>query len=523
MSFSPSQDKNPVIELTSNVIHGFTNSVLLSRFDNPKPTPKFHDILWDYCCSSNPYVAIAAPRGHAKSTAVTHTYTLASIVFRLRRFALLAAQTEGQAIQFLGDLKKEFYENDALINLFGVGDVIKDTESDVIVQFKDKSEARIIVRGSGQQVRGLKWRNTRPDLIIGDDLENDEIVLNDDRRAKFKSWVFNALLPCGADDALVRFVGTILHMDSMLESTMPNKTRGQVITTPLMDYYVPDTHNRSIWHSIKFRAHPGLDDFSEILWPEKFPEERLRAIRQTYIEQGTPEGYSQEYLNNPIDESHAFFKRKDILDIPEYEAFYSKTKEPETFYAAIDMAISEKSQRARTAIAICGISPTGMLRVRDIIKGRWDSLEIVENMFYVQERYRPQLFWVEEENISRAVGPFLYEEMRKPDRPFINLDYVKPSNDKLIRARPLQARMRAKGVQFDKQAEWFASLEEEIAYFPRGKFKDQVDALSYICLKLDEMTYPLNKEEQAELEYQQEYEESIYFSSDSGANPITGY
>lgn len=520
---SAAQQQEELIELTADVIYGFTNSVLLSRFDSPKPTPEFHREAWSYCCSPYPYVAIAAPRGHAKSTAITHSYVIANIVFRNRRFVLIAAQTEGQAIQFLGDIKKEFYENEDLIRLFGISGVIKDTESDIIVKFNDGHEARIIVRGSGQQVRGLKWRNTRPDLIIGDDLENDEIVLNDERRAKFKNWVFNALIPCGSDDALVRFVGTILHMDSMLESLMPNVTRGKVVEEPLRVYYDQGTKTRSIWHSIKFRAHPGIDDFSEILWKEKFSEERLKAIRQTYIEQGSPEGYSQEYLNNPIDESHAFFRRKDMIDIPAYEMRFSKTKEPETFYASIDMAISEKSIKARTAIVVCGMGPTGMLRVREVVKGRWDSLEIVENMFMIQTMYRPDMFIVEEENIAKAIGPFLYEEMRKPNRPYIPLEFVKPSTDKLLRARPLQARMRAKGVQFDKQAEWFASLEEELAYFPRGRYKDQVDALSWICLKLDELAVPLNKQEQEELEYQMEYEQSYFFESDQGADVITGY
>lgn len=47
-----------------------------------------------------------------------------------------------------------------------------------------------ITKGAEQKIRGLKWNNKRPDLIICDDLENDEIVLNKERRAKFKRWFY---------------------------------------------------------------------------------------------------------------------------------------------------------------------------------------------------------------------------------------------------------------------------------------------------------------------------------------------
>ena len=62
----------------------------------------------------------------------------------------------------------------------------------------------------------------RPGLIVGDDMENDEIVMNKDRRLKFKRWFYGALLPCLSDRGKIRIVGTILHLDSLLENLMPS-------------------------------------------------------------------------------------------------------------------------------------------------------------------------------------------------------------------------------------------------------------------------------------------------------------
>jgi len=303
------------MELNAETIYGFTTSLLLSRFDNPKPTPTFHKELWEIVCSPHEWVAIAAPRGHAKSTAITHSYTLASVLFKQSRYVLVVSDTEEQAILFLGDIKLELTENDDLIQLFDIKKVVKDTEKVIIVQFNDGSYFRIDAKGSEQKIRGRKWRGMRPDLIIGDDLENDEIVLNDDRRKKFRDWFFNALVPAGGDTCKIRIVGTILHMDSLLERLMP-PWGGEHTETDGIKFWINNEYheeNEEPWLSVRYQAHSP--DFNQMLWPEKFSEKRLKRIRAGYVQQGNPEGYSQEYLNYPIDDENAYFHGEDFLPI----------------------------------------------------------------------------------------------------------------------------------------------------------------------------------------------------------------
>jgi hypothetical protein len=68
---------------------------------------------------------------------------------------------------------------------------------------------------------------------------------------------------------------------------------------------------KTLWKSVKYRAHNS--DFSEMLWPERWPAEKLKAEREDYIKQGLGDVYSQEYLNIPIDESMSYFKKVDFL------------------------------------------------------------------------------------------------------------------------------------------------------------------------------------------------------------------
>ena len=288
------------MKVTSELVYGLAGSLFSKRFDEAKTTPECHLEWWDYCCSDEPIVAIAAPRGHAKSTSITHCYTLACLLFRDRRFVLLVSDTYEQAVLFLGEIKIELQDNEALQDLFGEITFIKDTESDIICQFEDGSKFRIMAKGSEQRVRGVRWDGMRPDLIIGDDLENDEIVLNQERREKFRHWFEGALLPVRNERGIVRIVGTILHMDSLLERMMPKPWHKNVIDEGTKVYSLK---KRPGWLGIKYRAH--TPDFKKILWPEKWPEERLRAERERYIESGNPEGYSQEYLNEPIDDTRA--------------------------------------------------------------------------------------------------------------------------------------------------------------------------------------------------------------------------
>ena len=266
--------------------------------------------MWEVCCSSARYVALAAPRSHAKSTAITLAYVLANALFREHVFIIITSDTETQAIDFLHDLKVELIENDELRQTFGIYKVVKEAQTEVITQMEDGWQFRILAKGSEQKIRGLKWRGRRPDLIVGDDLENDEIVLNRDRRDKFKKWIYGAVLPSLSDKGKARFVGTILHMDSFLEGHMPNIRDSNTVITGLSEKYLVEGKP---WASVRYRSHS--DDFKEILWPEKFSKERLQTIRQDYTQRGFPEVYAQEYLNYPIDETTAFFKREDFLPI----------------------------------------------------------------------------------------------------------------------------------------------------------------------------------------------------------------
>jgi len=505
-------------KLNAELLEGFTNTILRKNFDGPTETPEFHKKVWEYCCGPDTFVAIAAPRGHAKSTAVTHAYTLASVLFRERDYVLLVSDTTAQSIQFLGDIKKELLDNEDLRTLFGVKGMDssyggKDTEDDLICVMEDGYKFRIQAKGSEQKVRGLKWAGKRPNLIVGDDLENDETMLNKDRRDKFKRWFNGALLPCRSENGIVRIVGTILHLDSLLEGLMPERQLGHnklrsIVEEPLCQY----TNARTPWKSIKFRAH--TDDYSQILWPSYWPKAKLINERARYVSQGLGDVYSQEYLNVPLDESNTFFRRADFL--PRNEA---DKKLQLNYYITADLAISQRERSDYSVFAVAGMDDQGRLHLINIIRDRMDSAQLVETILMLQRLYKPQLFGIEAGTIEKSLGPFLNREMLSSGT-FVSLIKLKPSVDKITRARSMQARMRASACKFDKDAEWYQTFEDELMRFPRDRHDDQVDAWAYMGLMLDKMFEASTPEELDE----EEYAASLFeYEQANGRSEYTGY
>ena len=485
------------IRATSKSIEALTVGYLATEYDNPRPIPPFHYEMWDLCCSDNRKVAIAAPRRHAKSTAITYAYILTMLLARIKSFCLLVSDTEGQAAEFLGAIKAVVTGSSRLRKDFGIKKILKETETNLIVQFNDGEKFRVVAKGSEQKVRGIKWLNKRPDLIVGDDLENDEIVMSPERREKFRRWFMNALLPCGSDDCDVRIVGTILHLDSMLNRRLKDPT----------------------WKHLFYEAEDG--NFNDILWPEKFSAEELREIYDGYVNDDNPEGYSQEYRNQPVDIKSLYFNKDYFYDF-ERDANGKAILPNLENYAASDFAISERERADFNVQIVGGVDPEGYLWIRDVKRFKGDADRIIDELIATQAHWKPNIFTFETEKIDKAIGPSLArEQMRR--KVFLNIEKMTPSASKTTRGRSIQKLHKAGMIKYDKEASWYPAFEAELLMIadsgPRGRHDDQFDAFAFLGLTIDQFYEAMSDEELQEEEDEQEYEDF----ADQGRCWSTGY
>lgn len=483
------------LKFTADLVEGFAGVFLSQTYDNPQPTPEFHRKGWQLYCQSKELCTLVAPREHAKSTAFTHDWGCAALLFRVDPYMVIVSATEDLAKDHLAEMAKVFRENEEVQAHFGIASMPVDAKTEIVVKFNDGYEFRILAKGSGQKMRGLKWRGRRPGIILGDDLEEDEQVENPDRRAKFRRWFFRALLPCRRRGGLVRIHGTILDEDSLLSRLQKSK----------------------VWAHLFFKAHEGFDDFSNILWPEQFPPERLKEIQANFVEQGDAAGYSQEYLNDPLDNSDAYLKADWFIPMKAIDHERDKI-----IGCAADFAISKADKANRTSLTAGGMDQQNTLHFVGQTVGRWDSLEICDEMFAFAKRWSPDVFWVEDGQIWKALWPVLKREMQKRGT-WINFTPRSPIGDKASRGRSLQRRMRAGGTRWDTEAEWFPGMQQEMLRFTGvtdATLDDQFDSAALLSLGFDDMNTLDEEDFIAPEDYEFRRQDPRV---NDGRNQVTGY
>lgn len=488
------------LELTAALIESFAGTFLSPKYDNPAPTPQFHRDAWEMYSSQHPQVMCIAPREHAKSTALTMDYILAEVLFRTSDYVILVGSTEEFAAEQLGNITEELRGNDDIIREFGVGKFEIDSRTDIIVQMQDGHRFRILCRGAEQRIRGRLWKGKRPNLLVVDDAEDDEQVESPDRRQKFKRWFFRAAKQALGRYGKTRIHGTILHDDSLLNNLRKNGS----------------------WKHLYYKAHTGFDDFSDILWEAQWPQERLRARRQEFIDSNDAAGYSQEFLNDPLDHSDAFLKKDDFLPMTDVD--YDSEK---IICASADFAVSKADKANRTSFNVGGKDLQNILHYLDFRVGRWEPTEWIDEMFKIQHDWDPQVFWVEDGVIWKSVRAMIYREMQVRDVR-INFEAVASIKDKATRGRSYQRRMRAHQCRFNKRHEGYWGFEQENLRFTgtaAATLDDQFDSAGLLSLGFDKFAHVEPEDFFDEEDYEQErgFWNRPNAPGQAGRNQVTGY
>ena len=483
------------MKLTAEVIEAFAGMFLSTRYDDPQPTPQFHRDCWALYCSDVKQAMVVAPRDHAKSTGLSFDYILAEVMFRSSDYVIFIGSTEENAAELISNISDELHENDALVAEFGPFTFDTSSKTDIIVRFGDGYRFRILARGAEQRIRGKMWNGKRPNLLVCDDMEDDEQVENKDRRLKFRKWFFRAAKQALSQNGKIRVHGTILHEDSLLSRLKRN----------------------SVWTHLFYKAHASFDDFSDILWPQRWTEAKLRERQQEFVDDGDAGGYSQEFLNDPMDNSEAYIRKEDFLPMEE-----SDFDKPMIVAAAADFAVSKADKANRTSFTIGGKCVNNILYYLDERVGRWNTLEWLDEMFLIQRRWNPDIFWVEDGVIWKGISPTVYREMQIRNI-WINIQPRASIKDKATRGRSYQRRMRAGGCRYNKDTSWYPGFEQEVLKFTgnsEATLDDQFDSAALLSLGFEDLSHMTDEDFKSEEEEEMERNDPRVAS---GRNIHTGY
>lgn len=222
---------------------------------------EFHEEWAGFGDLKDEVALIAAPREHAKSTFFTFGDPLHDICFELRHFIPIISDTNDQAVGFTLPIRLELEDNPRLKHDFGNLRGFIWGKGD----FTTANGVRVLARGRGDKIRGLKNRQYRPDKIIVDDFENDINVRNPKLVKEGMEYLQGTVLGSAGEGYCFLMVGNLFHPKSVLAQLMAEK----------------DEEGGLLYISRNYQSilDEGKED-ERPLWPELWPLERLKAKRR---------------------------------------------------------------------------------------------------------------------------------------------------------------------------------------------------------------------------------------------------
>ena len=169
----------------------FLQDIYLPKEDNAAaPIAEVHEELWkdiqESIIGDGPeQLGRVFPRGTGKSAFGTLGPTCWAVAYKHKTYILICSDIGSTAEKFIKDIKDNMLENSYIESAFGK--MLDDKNRDFIcnatqLEFTNRTFVEAI--SSTSPMRGRKYRNTRPDLIILDDYQSEDDVRTEDAREK---------------------------------------------------------------------------------------------------------------------------------------------------------------------------------------------------------------------------------------------------------------------------------------------------------------------------------------------------
>ena len=243
--------------------------------------------------------------------------------------------------------------------------------------------------------------------------------------------------------------------------------------------------NGEQWEVVNYPARAEVDEAfrkqGEALHRERYDEDALARIEKAV----GPRDWSALYQQNPVADDGEYFTRDMINYYDNDDIDHDRMR----FYCAWDLAIGKNDRNDYTVGIVVGVNEQDQLFVVDMVRGRFDGFELVEQILDMYEMWKPSIIGIEKGHIEMALGPFLEKRVRERGLYEAYFKDLKTGRrDKEARARAIQGRMQQGMVFMPRDEEFTGPLVAELLRFPNGVHDDQVDALAWIGLMMTEFS-----------------------------------
>lgn len=434
----------------------YTTSILPNK---PEPVGEMEA---DFDARKN-LLLLLLPRGTFKSSVVTVSFTLQFILNEPNARVLLDSETFSKSKAFLREIQDHLMTNDKYREVFkaihGMYPFEKKssaklwTDSEVILPCRARplKEPTISCAGIDVTKNGMHY-----DLIIGDDLHSEKNVTNAEQISQ-----------------------VIEHYKLMFSLLDPGKPMIVIGTR---------------WHELDLYGHiidfEG-EDFNilcksaynpdgSLFFPQVLTEVALDKIRRR---QGASI-FSKQYLNEPVSDENATFKREYIKRIP-WEQVKGR---PINWYWLVDPSYTDPRGIGQysdfAAIVLAGMDYQRDLYVRHVIRQKMTYGEIIDTMFRLnndpkfKDIHNPK--WLLEVIGTKSLSYELSNEQKRRGT-WMNVTEIKSqSKSKEERIRGLAPFYESGHIFHVQECPQLEEMEIELLQFPTGRHDDIIDCLANV-------------------------------------------
>lgn len=303
-------------------------------------------------------------------------------------------------------------------------------------------------------------------LIIDDPVKNAEEANSKTYREKAWDWytstAYTRLEPGGA----IILIQTRWHEDD-LAGRIKNHDED---SEPWEEVHLP---------ALALENDPLGRQPGAALWPQRFNEERLAAIKKTigsYWFSALYQGLPQPAEGGQFKRSWFRYWRREgdyirLLGPDEGVSKLVRLADCRRF-GIMDLAFSLKKSADYTAISAWAVTPDSDLILLDLHRDRIEGPGLVPAARRMVERHDLPYIGIEATAAQLAV-------VQTARRSGLTVRALRAETDKVSRAQIATVRCEAGQVYFPAQAPWLGDFETELLSFPTGAHDDMVDTLLY--------------------------------------------
>mgnify|MGYP003134675610 CR=1 FL=1 len=333
------------------------------------------------------------------------------------------------------------------------------------------AEAWLTTAGGGYVAAGVGGGITGKGahvMVIDDPVKNREDAESDNNRNANWDWYTSTAYTRLAPGGGVLVILTRWHDDDLAGRLLKSSTEGG-----------------DQWEVVSYPAIAEVDEqfrnMGEALHPERYSADALNQIRKAV----GPRDWAALYQQNPVADDGEYFTR----DMIQYYSDEDVDFESMRYYCAWDLAIGKKDRNDYSVGVVVGVDEYDQLFVVDVVRGRFDGFELVEQILDLYQTWKPSIIGIEKGHIEMALGPFLEKRVRERGLYEAYFKDLKTGRrDKEARARAIQGRMQQGMVFFPREEHFTDVLVAELLRFPSGAHDDQVDALAWVGLMMSEFS-----------------------------------